>query len=799
MPKKSRIKRLLQWFVTVGRSVGSLFCLPNVKNAFTNVTKNWKEYICFYLAALAVSAGFWMITLSAESNLHEARDLVESTYDYHIEVALLDNEQYANLDNYMAYEVSRDNEYIRSYEWANGGKPYSDGTYSLRVTLTGKGGLRNSYEYVHYDILNRVSQGRREIRFSPLYSFNADFGGPYQTQLWAVSLVWFIFSVLMLVVLFLIRLDHFRFIYGMYMTCGADFPKLMGAAGGELSVILALMWLPSALIGGGLAAALYIPAGVGLHITARAVLITLLGGLVAVFVSVWFPVRRLSKQAPVLHLTAGDNTGLVSSPRRSFYLFGGRFPGKYELYGFWRLRKYYLRLVISAVFFAAVFVSGLYMVDMVHEHNHRDASAYLVAYRPDAYYDSLIPGEETETDEEGNEVPGWRPDAEEAEMIWSDMECFLPEINGIPGVSHAVWKTAVSGGHTLSHLLLSPGQLFNASSYTVASDERVSEGYRWATNCYDYTAIDKLWIDNMVNNHLCSFEGDPYAVLTESRHIIVGEDIYNSRAFSFKPGDTILVAVCTQAKPIALILDPKALLRTQIDTYEFRYESYTVAAVMRDYDTDDAITLGVSYADYELLTGAAPVRSEFLIYMENGTDMDTVNAAEADIRAVLSSFSDWTVTPTGHFFDAQVRALKNDDALVLTLAACLLLISPLVWFFSQLMFYRKRRREFAILRALGAPESSFARIHRMAGGILSGAAFLMTVILTLLVNFGVYFTVNTLLPKLRLIPGEHYAFELSVPALIACALASVFCGFLSCELPYRLFAKRDARSDTIEL
>ena len=75
----------------------------------------------------------------------------------------------------------------------------------------------------------------------------------------------------------------------------------------------------------------------------------------------------------------------------------------------------------------------------------------------------------------------------------------------------------------------------------------------------------------------------------------------------------------------------------------------------------------------------------------------------------------------------------------------------------------------------------------------------MTVILTLLVNFGVYFTVNTLLPKLRLIPGEHYAFELSVPALIACALASVFCGFLSCELPYRLFAKRDARSDTIEL
>lgn len=792
MPRKSRLKRLRDWFVTLFRSVGAVLYPPNIKAAYKSVTKNWKEYICFYLAALVMTAGFWTVALCTEANLHEAKTRVTEEFDYHIEVALLDNEQYTNLDAQLSYQIARDNEYIASYYWVNGGQPLKDGTYSCRILLDDTYGLTTAYNEVHDDMLNRVSQGRRDIRFSPLYTFDEDYAIPYTVQFWVSMLIWFAFSVLMMVLLFLIRLDHFKFIYGIYMTCGADFAKLMGAAGGELWVVTLLTWVPALLVGGGIAGALYIPAGVGLWFSVRAVLTVLLGGLIAVFISVWFPMRHMAKQPPIRLLTAADNAALVSSPRRSFFLFGESFPGKYELYGFWRMRKYYARLVLSAVLFAVFFVSGLYIADLETYHNELDPAEYVVAYRPSSYYEGNNTSGESDTSEATSGE--WVLDAEEAEMIRGDVDLFIEEINAIPGVSHAEWEVSVSGGSTQSHLLLKPGQLYHASTYTVASEERASEGYKWAMNQYKYTAIDRTWIDNMVRNGLCTFDGDPYAILTEPNQVIISEDIYNEKSYDFKPGDTIVVAVYESTnQAIDLVFDTKELLRQQIRKCSFRYVTYTVCAVARDMDSEANILLGVTYNDYAALTGTPAARTELCIYMENGTDMDTVRAAEGEIREAISYFKDWLVTPTGNYFETQVKSLKNDRAVILTLAVCLLLISPMIWFFSQIMFYRKRRNEYAILHALGAPDDAFAKLYRLAGGVLSGVAFLVTVLLTLLCNYLVYFAVNTFLPKMHLVESVHYGFSLSLPALIACVLISVFCGFLSCELSYRLFTKQDIR------
>ena len=195
--------------------------------------------------------------------------------------------------------------------------------------------------------------------------------------------------------------------------------------------------------------------------------------------------------------------------------------------------------------------------------------------------------------------------------------------------------------------------------------------------------------------------------------------------------------------------------------------------------------------DFTTLTGAPPVRTDLKVYIEAGTDMDTVAAAEDPIRKLLSPFGYRMVKPTGNYFETTVKSLKNDSAVILTLAVCLLLISPMVWYFSQIMFYRKRRNEFAVLHALGAPDDAFAKLHRMAGGVLSGAAFLIPIGVSLLCNYAVFFIVNTLLPKLHITESVRYEFRLSIPALIACVVISAVCGFLSCELPYRMFTKPD--------
>ena len=278
MPRKSRIKRILEWLVTVFTSIGAVLYPANIKNAFKSVTKNWKEYICFYLAALVMTAGFWTVALCSEANMRAAEKAVAEEYDYHVEVALLNNEQYANLDQVLQFELARQNEYLESYYWVNGGEPLRDGTYSCRIVLDTTLGMEEAYDKVSADMLSRITADRREIRLSPVYTFEEDFGIPYATQFWTVSLIWLAFSIFMMVILFLIRLDHFKFIYGIYMTCGADFPKLMGAAGGELLAVTLLTWLPGALVGVLIAGILYIPRGVGLWFTLKGVLVPLLGG-----------------------------------------------------------------------------------------------------------------------------------------------------------------------------------------------------------------------------------------------------------------------------------------------------------------------------------------------------------------------------------------------------------------------------------------------------------------------------------------------------------------------------------------
>ncbi len=800
MPRKSRLKRLGAWLGTTFSAVAALLYPPNIRNAFKQVTKNGREYICFYLATLLMGAGFWTVTLCNESNLVEARARVEAAYDYHVEVTVPDNETYANLDNALTLAMDRDNRNLADFYWAYDEKPLPDGSYVARLTLHDVDGLAPSLAEFKKDVLADVPHG--EIRTSPLYSFEDDFQIPYNTQLWLSVGAWFLFAVFTLLVLFLIRLDHFRFVYGVYMTYGADFPKLMGAAGGELGTITALTALPAALIGGGIAAALYIPSGVGLHLTVRAVLLPVIGSLLAVFCAVWFPVRRMSGQPPVKHLAGEDNTSLVSSPRRSFYIFGERFPGKYELYAFWRMRRYYLRLVLSAVLFAAVFVTGLYGADLVKTHNETAPTEYLLTF--DDLLAEPSSASETETDtgdaEAETEPPSEPPvDDEYAALLWGDLPLVIDDIDAIPGVSHVEWEASLAGGYTASHILMKPGQLYASGRYTVSSDERASEGFRWAANNYAYTAIDETWIAHRIKHGLCTFDGDPYDALTKEKHIIISEDIYNKKTYDFKPGDTVMVAVCEEVVFTQLVTDTKELLRGQIRANKFRYETYTVAAVMRGMDSEDTITFGVPYGEYTLLTGTPPSRGEIAVCMERGTDLDTVRAAEGELRRILFPLGGWTVTPTGNFFDAEVRALKNDRAVILTLAACLLLISPMVWYFSQILFYRKRRREFTVLRALGAPDGAFSRLYRVAGGVLSGCAFLMTVLLSLLLNYGVYILLNNLLPMMHLTESIHYDFGLSLPALIACVAVSVLCGYLSCELPYRLYTKRDIAAGRLEL
>ena len=222
--------------------------------------------------------------------------------------------------------------------------------------------------------------GDYRVSTSPLYGYASTYKAPLLWERWGITLAWLLISVLALSVLLRVRLEHFRFVYGIYTTCGADYPMLFGAMAGDMLVI-ALFCVPlSVLLGIGGTALLCLPRGLELHLSARTVLTLPLLRIPTVLAAVCRPMRRLSHRTPIRMLTGQDASGLVSSPRRSLRLFGASFPGRYELFTFWRMRKYYAGLILSAVLFSALFVSGLYIARIQESRADVPAYEYIISY-----------------------------------------------------------------------------------------------------------------------------------------------------------------------------------------------------------------------------------------------------------------------------------------------------------------------------------------------------------------------------------------------------------------------------------
>ncbi len=772
-----RIEKLKRTVSTTFRALSAAFRRQNLRSAFRTVTWGRKEYASFFIAILLVQTGFWTLSLTADADLASRRAQILDSYDYHFEIVGLDNEQMTTMNNDFKIELDTADDRFDTITV----RQEADGSYTFRIKALE--GLDPSHAYNHtVNMLNKRGIKGWAINTSPLYEYDSTYRGPLLAAFWGICLGWLLLGLAVIVILYLIRLDHFKFSYGIYMTCGADFPMLYGTAAGEMLAISALTFIPAGLLGLGITALLYIPRGVDLSFTVRTGITVPLMCMAVALLAVGIPMKRLSKQPPLRLLTAKDNAGLVTSPRRSMRLFDASFPSRYELATMWRMRRYYIRLLLSAVLFAAMFVSGLYVAGMTRDLGERPAYEYTVTY--DAGYS---------WDEKG-EYAGLNLSDEELDVLRTDADYFLPEVNAVEGVDYVWWKAAQTGGWYNSHLLLKPGQTAGgAGEHITVSNERGSEGYTMAIRDYEYTAVDKAWLDMLIENGLCTVEGDPYEVLTDPNAVIMTEDCYNVTAFHFEVGDKVTAAKWIRFRGAispSLVTHPQQLLREQIEKGEFEYREFTVCAVLHDFPSEYNITFGVSFDVYRELTGEAAVRNTFRVYMENDTPDEVVRAADGKIRRAVTEMGDWQVNRTGNFFRARIMSERNGAGLAVTLGALLLLISPLVWLFSQIMFYRKRRGEFDLLHALGAPGGTLPKIYRQTGGILSGLAFLVTVALACLCNWVVYAVVTVLLPKLHITEAVSYDYRLSLPALLACIAVSVICGFMSCEIPYRLIRRQ---------
>ena len=727
----------------------------NFKRAFKSVRYNYRQYLCFFVAVFVVQMFFWTLTFSGDTDRDNIRRVAEENYEHHIIIRYMNGQQYTILNNQVYYSQFESQRAYEKVEFETYRDMIGRTTYTAYIELADIKSAGQAFEKDYIRPM-RVDPNSFDVAYTPLYDYEYGSGLMQEsnTQYWLLMILMTVLSMFLLMALYNIRINHYKFLYGVYMTCGADFKKLFHTAVWELLVISLMTLLPSMVVSISVLVWAYRAVGVAFKFVFSSILRVVLFNLIAVIASVWLPMKWMARKPPMSLIVAQDNSNLVTSPRRSFSILGKSMPFHYECFSTWRFRTYFIKLVATATAFSALFLCGLYIRQMVNT----NLSATVEEFHLSA----------TENIDDGT-----------VEMI---ME--------VEGVQYCWWENVMNASMNSDHILLTEKQGSGAAGYTVPSAENAA--YPIATNQYQYTAYDKTLLDMIVNNDLYDIEGDPYSILTEPNTVLISDSLANTQMFEFKPGDKIILATFAyrNGKIDGKQLNAQELLRQQIMQFGFEYTEYTIGAVIHNSEAGAFLTFGVPNDVYAELAGTPAIRHNVSVYVKPEASMETMSAAYDEIRSLMSLHSGYQVTQTGEHLAKSLLQMQNLPMRLLILAVLILVICPLVWFFSQVLFYGKRRPEMDMLRSFGATESELRGIHRVSGAFMAISSIFISLILAYSASGLVFLFCNRLMSSLGLGEGTRYEFYISIPALISCILISMACGYLSSTIPFLMYRAR---------
>jgi len=725
--------------------------------AWKSVFFNFKQYACFFVAILIVQVLYGMMTVSSDNNNRIEYQHVTEEYDYHMVLK--------DLNQYQAYYLINDEgtiyksdiifkvvRYDENTNYLTGKETYDVYLYFTRDLEMCEKRFRSDYLP---DLQAYGTQGSSiSIEKTSLLSFQ-DHIASNRTTFVLITVILLAVSIFLLMSLYNIRLNQYKFTYGIYLTFGADFKMLFSTAFWELFVISVVTFAPAMGISALLSFVIYSTSGYGFIFNSMAIIKVALFGLAVILFSVWTPMKVMSIKDPMSLIVTEDNSNLVSSPMRSVSIFGEKFPTRYEFYSIWRFRKYNVQLLTTAIVFCALFIMGLYMSEIYTTHVEYPRPQFVVDLSKSDYpYDEIM-----------------------SEELYSLEGIRVVEIN----------DNETEARHISSHMLVHSSDvkaLKNLVTYKGTEFDTAGEVYR-ATNDVLYTAMTEEQLQILEDY---DYEGDLSSLFTQDKVVIIGESVSNVRTFKYEVGDSVWISKKTgQIRSVDVNLSGRTLLQSQIQFFHFDYEEYTIGAIIYDIPCGSTPVF-MTMEDYVHVTGSTPAATSLNLYVEPDMDNDAVSVLYDQVRDWGRLYGDVKVSNTHITLNKEINADKHYGELLICISLMILCISPLIWFFSQTLYYVKREREFNILQSLGAVFREIRQIYIQGGLCMAGMSLIVSILLSYMGSYLLFYVVNVVLPYFN---GENvrYVFYMPWYAILTSIVMSVFCGFFSAYLPYRSYIK----------
>ncbi|MBE6587733.1 MAG: ABC transporter permease [Ruminococcaceae bacterium] len=822
-----------------------------IKIAFKSVFFNFKQYCCFFAAIFIIQLLFGMMAISSTNNNKVAYDQIAEEYKYHYVIRNLTQGQYNFLVEYGKDEAFTTDRNRQTY-------------YILSEEVDGLGPIEryNTAEQKYeYDIFIRFGKLDRETgaiadsetvkkyceRFETYFVSklaSLEPGYSYQNfttertllleyenrvaannvTFWVIAAVLLVLSVFLLTSIYNIRMNQFKFTYGVYMTFGADFKMLFATAFWEMFVIMLATFIPAALVSTLIVFLIYLPSGFGFAFNGWMILLLFVFSLLVVLISVIMPMRITSMRNPMSLIVTEDNSNLVTSPRKSFNLLGKSFPGHYEMYSLWRFRKYNIQLLTSAIIFCALFICGLYLANIYTTDLNYPRAQYTLEINADnttSAYNKTLSDAIHEINKEFRTE--FKEDLEKFDSEDSE-EKFSKTFNAITGIESTGNATPKEGDldfkrspateakYMPSFILVNKKDIKPFASGFIVYDKEDAyskydgEGSYKVTNKVVYKAVNKGNIDDLLEFlSQYTIEGDITKILEstpEKQYVIVGDSISNISKFNFDVGDVIAASTKTgQVTDVDANLTGTTLLRNQIRNYEFSYQNLEVCAVIKDIPSG-SVPVYMLNDVYTKVTGRDATTTKLNIYtydskygeedvfMMNDSHITFIENKLRDLVAEdgRSKIGSIVITDLNQLADNNIKEDEHYNELYIAISILILCISPIIWFFSQTLYYFKREKEFNIIQSMGANGSDIRKIYLIGGLSMAVLSLIVSIILSYLGSYAMFYVYNVLVPNFS---GEYVRYTFYMPwyALVIAVVMSVGCGFFSAYLPYKSYFK----------
>ena len=716
---------------------------------------NFKQYISFFAALFIIQTFYGLIAVSNANNDIIEYQHVQNEYDYHMVLRDLNEDQYLYLVNNSAAVFKNDTifkilRYDENRNYMTGQDRYDMYLFFVRDKDISCDRFYNKY------LEPLKSLGREGESFviteTPLLRFEYNEQNNLATFIFTTLLLLAV-SIFLLTALYNIRVNQYKFTYGVYMTFGADFKMLFGTAFWELFVISVVTLVPAVLVSTLAVYLIYLPSGFTFHFSLLAFFEVAIFNLAVVLVSVWMPMRVMAIRQPMTLIVTEDNSNLVTSPMRSINLMKGKFPTYYEFCSIWRFRKYSVQLLTTAIVFCALFICGLYYADI---------------------------------DERKLEYPRPQFTVDLSKTGFAYDEEMSADLYAIPGITEVkAVDNNIEAMEIASHMITSKDNVRPFSNQVIYKSESNPITNHRVTNEVLYTGLSEEQIRILEKYE---YEGDLRSIFANPSTVIIGDSISNVPTYRFEVGDTIQIAIKTGASELVDVnLSGRVLLKEQIESYSYEYRTFTVGAVLHDIPSG-SMPIFFTPQDYKTVTGRNADTNRLEIYVD--PTLTPERAAEVDerVRDWGRTLGEVVVYNTHQLSLDTIVADKHQTELYTCIAILILFISPLVWFFSQTLYYFKREKEFNILQSMGACVKDIRHIYLQGGFVMAALSLLVSVLLSYVGSYALFYAFNVLAPYFTH-EIVRYPFYMPWYAILTAILMSVGCGFFSTYLPFRSYIK----------